>query len=422
MAGSGRESTFDPRAPSVQKTALPGLPVRGYHAAMTEPTPLPSHADVVVVGAGFAGLATARELARAGLDVVVLEAEAIPGFHSSGRNAAIARRLIEEPAVAALAARGMELLERLPSEVPLFARTGGLLVGDDALLSRLASVAAAIPIEAQRLGPDDLLRRVPALAGAELVSEGREAAARGLVGGLFVPDDGVVDIHALLSALLAPVRARTHFSTPVTALERDASSGRSPRISAVVTPRGRIATSSVVNAAGFRANAIAALAGLPPFPFEPVRRHLFVTAPTDLVPRGAPWVWDGTSGWYFRPEGAGLLMCACDATRWHDDQPADPPVDPGAKDALAEKFHRAVPGLRDARPMRGWAGLRILTPDERFVIGADPRAPGFTWVAGLGGHGMTTSCAVGELGALAARGEPLPEPFARAFDPLRFAK
>ena len=44
-----------------------------------------------------------------------------------------------------------------------------------------------------------------------------------------------------------------------------------------------------------------------------------------------------------------------------------------ARDALAEKFDRALPGLRDVRPARGWAGLRILTPDDRFVIGADPR-------------------------------------------------
>ena len=370
---------------------------------MTEPTPLPTHADAVVIGAGFAGLATARELALAGLDVVVVEAEAIPGFHSSGRNAAIARRLIEEPAVAALASRGMELLARLPSEVPLFSRTGGLLVGQEPLLARLAAVAAAIPIAAERIDRSEVVRRVPALAGVDIA------------GGLHVPDDGVVDIHALLSALLAPVRAQTHFSTPVTHLEL----ARSGRVEAVVTPRGRVATPRIVNAAGFRANAIAALAGLPPFPFAPVRRHLFVTAPTDLVARGAPWVWDGSAGWYFRAEGAGLLMCACDATPWHDDQPTDPPVDPGAKDALADKFYQAVPGLRDARPSRGWAGIRVLTPDDRFVIGADPRRAGFTWVAGLGGHGMTTACAVGELGALAARGEALPEPFAAAFDPLR---
>jgi len=366
--------------------------------------PLPTHADAVIVGAGFAGLATARELALAGLTVVVLEAEAIPGFHSSGRNAAMARRLIEEPAVAALAERGLALLRQLPSEVELFAETGGLLVGKTALLERLTDVARTLPgLATEALTPAEARARVPALEGTDID------------GGLFVPGDGVVDIHALLSALLAPVRANTYFDTPVTAIETIAGA-----VSAVITPHGCIATTRVIDAAGFRANAIAALAGLPALPFCPVRRHLFVTAPTELVARGTPWVWDGTGGWYFRREGAGLLMCACDQTAWHDDQPTDPPVDPGAKDALAEKFDRAVPGLRDAQPSRGWAGLRILTPDDRFVIGADPRVAGFTWVAGLGGHGMTTACAVGELGALAALGKELPEPYRTAFDPLRF--
>ena len=49
--------------------------------------------------------------------------------------------------------------------------------------------------------------------------------------------------------------------------------------------------------------------------------------------------------------------------------------------------------------MRSWAGLRTLTPDGRFVIGWDPKVDGFFWVAGLGGHGVTTSSAVGALAA-----------------------
>lgn len=375
------------------------------------PGGLPARAEVVVIGAGFAGLATAYELAGRGIDVVVLEAEAIPGFHASGRNAAIARRLIEEPAVASLAVRGLERLRGLPSEVPLFKQTGGLLLGDVPLIDRLHALARATPVltdEVRRLSPAEAFALVPALAGADF-----DAA-------LFLPGDGVVDIHALLSVLAGPLRGRVFYKAQVEAIDVEAG-----RVRAVETALGRISCRVVVDAAGFQANRVAALAGLGPLPFRPVRRHLFVTAPTDRVAAGTPWVWEGTSrpgvgGWYFRPEGAGLLLCACDQTAWGEHDPIDPPVDAGAREALADKFYRALPELREVRPARGWAGLRILTPDDRFVIGPDPRLEGFVWVAGLGGHGMTTACGVGELGALAALGEPLPAPFGGAFDPARF--
>jgi len=381
---------------------------------------MPTRAEVVVVGAGFAGLATAYELAARGVDVVVLEAEAIPGFHASGRNAAIARRLIEEPAVARLAVRGLERLRGLASEVPLFKQTGGLLLGDERLIARLHQVARETPViadEVARMNPDEARALVPALAGADF-----EAA-------LFLPGDGVVDIHALLSTLAGPLRGKVFYQTAVTGIRIDAGprptakAGR--RVGAVETDRGTIECRVLVDAAGFQANRVAALAGLGPLPFRPVRRHLFVTAPTDRVAATAPWVWEGTTrpgvgGWYFRPEGAGLLMCACDQTAWGEADPSDPPVDPGAREALADKFFRALPELREVRPARGWAGLRILTPDDRFVIGPDPRLEGFVWVAGLGGHGMTTACGVGELGAMAACDEALPAPYREAFDPARF--
>ncbi len=48
---------------------------------------------------------------------------------------------------------------------------------------------------------------------------------------------------------------------------------------------------------------------------------------------------------------------------------------------------------------RLWCGLRTFAPDRRFVLGPDPVRPGLFWVAGLGGHGMTSGLAVGQLAA-----------------------
>jgi len=364
---------------------------------------LPRSAAVVIVGGGFAGLSTANALWRRGVtDLVILEQEPVPAFHSSGRNAAILRRLIEEPTTFALAMTSYSRLESLHEEdgSPILKKTGGLLIGDGPFLDHLWSLAISEPaLAAERLGRNEVTAHVGALGDANFD------------GGIFVPGDGVVDIHGLARILLAPVRQRFFAQTAITGVEVQAG-----RIAAVETSRGRIATDHLINASGFGSNAIATFAGLTPLPFQPVRRHLFVTASTALVDRSAPWVWNGTAGYYFRPEGTGLLMCACDSTPWPDDHPMDPPVDPAAKEALAKKFFDLVPRLSDVRPTRGWAGLRVLTPDQRFIIGRDPRLTGFTWVAGLGGHGMTTACQVGELGADAALDRPTPD----VLSPARF--
>jgi len=362
---------------------------------------------VVVVGGGFAGLSAARALTDLGADVVVLEAESLPGTHSSGRNAAIARRLVEHPAVARLAVESMRLMWRLatPDGYPVVRKTGGLLLGDEALLEHLWDVAQQIPelaTDVRRMSPNQVIGRVPALAGARFA------------GAIHVHGDGVVDINALLQSMVTSLKGRVHTSAPVTAIKVEQG-----QVSAVETPLGTILTGAVIDAAGFHANRVAALAGLGRLPFEPTRRHLFTTEPNELVAPESPWVWDGSAGFYFRREGAGLLLCACDRTPWPEDGPIDAPVAPEARQWLADKYEARVPGLADARPNHAWAGIRVLTPDDAFVIGHDPRVRGFTWVAGLGGHGMTTACGVGEIVAELFESGELPDDY-RAFDPARF--
>jgi len=98
--------------------------------------------------------------------------------------------------------------------------------------------------------------------------------------------------------------------------------------------------------------------------------------------------------------------------------PGDPPVDDNVKEMLADKIDRFMPALNGVSISRGWAGLRTLTPDGRFVIGWDPQVENFFWVAGLGGHGMTTSAAVGELAAKLLMAGPTDD--AGPFRPGRF--
>jgi glycine/D-amino acid oxidase-like deaminating enzyme len=81
------------------------------------------------------------------------------------------------------------------------------------------------------------------------------------------------------------------------------------------------------------------------------------------------------------------------------------------------RFSRALGrlGLGGAR-----SGLRTMTPDGRFVVGEDPRRRRFYWVAGLGGHGVTTCFSVGKLAADMIMGRTVDKKLQKALSPRRF--
>ena len=129
-------------------------------------------------------------------------------------------------------------------------------------------------------------------------------------------------------------------------------------------------------------------------PLKCFRRHLFVSGDAEFLPRDAPLVWDLDIGYYVRPEGAGLLLCPCDET---EHPPGMPAVDPEAEALLADKLLKHAPGLADISLRRSWACLRTFAPDRLPVIGWDPEIDGLFHVSGLGGFGVTTSLAIGDV-------------------------
>lgn len=349
---------------------------------------LPPETGVIVVGAGLAGAAAAYGLARRGRgDVLVLEREAVAGVHASGRNAAMAYSYIREPAIRALARRGRAFLEHPPADFPLPLQnrfTGSVTLaagpGAAAVEATVAEMRAeGIPMEP--LDPEALARCLPIYGPRP-----GELAWR-------CPEDGVIDVDALLQGYLRALRragGRVRFRAAAEALILAGG-----RVAGVRTADGEVRAEHVVLAGGPWANELAEAAGLAPLPLAPHRRHLGVVVETRVPPDPAwPFAWHQTEGFYFRPESGGLLVSACD-------QLAMPPSDVGTDRAeverLAARTLALLPGAAGARIRRVWAGLRTLTPDDHFVVGPDPRVPGLYWVAGLGGHGMTTSVAVGEV-------------------------
>jgi D-arginine dehydrogenase len=154
----------------------------------------------------------------------------------------------------------------------------------------------------------------------------------------------------------------------------------------------------------------------------PSRRHLCVTRGARGVPANAPVVWTGSDPFYARRDGDGLLVSPC------DEEPADPfahGARPELRAELVRKAAKHLPGVELGATIHYWSGLRTFTGDgESFCIGWDPDVRGLFWVAGLAGHGMTCSLAVGKLAAalLERRSDGVygqGGAFARAFDPAR---
>jgi D-arginine dehydrogenase len=362
--------------------------------------------DYLIIGAGFAGASTGYHLTRRGITgILLLEQEAIPGFHSSGRNAAMIRQCVSDPALAELGRDGAAFFRNFPDDWPIavqFKQNGSLLLGSGEgweKLKRDAEAGRRLGIDVALWSPEQAKRHVPALEEAEFD------------GAVWCATDGVVDIHALLSGYLKTATdrgARVRYGVKVDAIHRQSDGFE------VVTQDETIRAGTIISATGAWANTVARMAGAAELPLHPCRRHLFVSPPLDFVDSRWPFVWDVSHDIYFRPEGEGLLLCACDQVEL---PPGDPPVDGLVEELLAEKIHRYVPGLSRVAISKRWAGLRTLSGDGRFVIGWDPKVEGFFWVAGLGGHGVTTSAAVG---ALAADILTNSEKETAAFSPKRF--
>jgi D-arginine dehydrogenase len=343
----------------------------------------------VIVGAGFAGAATAWALGRAGLGPgVILEQESSWGVHASGRNAALARLAESDPVIGTLVRRSVAHIRRL-EEVPraLIQPVGGLTVtgaSGTAAVAREFEILKSHDVAVELLGKSQARRRFACLEAVDFDTA------------LWCRDDGVVDIHALLGLYLS--RAREAGFTLHTGCRADALIVEGGRVKGVHTGAGDVRAECVVDAGGAWAGR---LGPTTPLPLQPFRRHLFVSAPTDRVPPDTPPVWVEDVSMYFRPDAGGLLLSPCDET---PATPGTPPTDPAAAELLAEKIARCAPRLADLAIRRQWACLRTFAPDRRPVIGDDARLPGLSHVSGLGGIGMMCSAAIGELAALLLTG------------------
>jgi D-arginine dehydrogenase len=353
-------------------------------------------ADFIVIGAGIAGASVAYWLARHAR-VVVLEREPQPGYHSTGRSAALFMETYGPEQVRALTRASRRFFENPPAgfvEHPLLAPRGTLAVATNEQERHLEQYWEEIGTSAtptQRLNRLDTCALIPVLRADKVL------------GSIYEPDASDIDVHALHQGYLRELRRRggiVRCHSEVTLIERQGSGWR------VLCGDTIFAAPIVLNAAGAWADTIARMAGVVPIGIEPRRRSAFTFAPPASVATAAwPAVIGAAEDWYFKPE-AGLLLGSpanADLVEPQDVQPEELDV------ALAIDRIEAITTLTVNRPARVWAGLRSFVADGRLVGGFDARAPGFFWVAAQGGYGIQTSAAMGEACAALARGLPLPQ-------------
>lgn len=352
--------------------------------------------DVAVIGGGIAGASIAAHLVPRA-SVVLIERESQPGYHATGRSAALFTEIYGSAPVRALSRASRPFLEQPPSGfagAPILTPRGALHVGaaeDSEVLDRTFETAHRLVPTVARIDRAAVCRKVPAM---------RPETVAG--GGVFEPDARDIDTNGLLQGFLRILRnggGKILLDAPVTALSRGTDGWR------IAAGGTEIRAHTIVNAAGAWGDALAALAGAAPVGLTPKRRTAFLIAPpSGMDTRSWPLTIGAHEDLYFKPDAGKLLVSPADETPSEpmDAQPDEMDI-AVAIDRLAQRTTIEV-----RRVEHKWAGLRTFAPDKTPVAGYDPDIAGFFWLTGQGGYGFQTAPALAQLAAALVTGRTIP--------------
>jgi D-arginine dehydrogenase len=353
--------------------------------------------DIAIIGAGMAGASLAAELAMT-RSVLLLEAEARPGYHATGRSAAFWAESYGGPAVQPLTTASGPFLLNPPADFhdgPLMFPRGALHIGrrqDAARAAELTHEFAQSGVRLDQIGFDDAAQRIPGLRN------GWDQA-------LWEPDCSDIDVAALHQAYLRQAKrngVQLRCNAPLRAARWQRGAWQIDAGNTV------FAANMIVNAAGAWADDVAAKSGVGPLGIIPYRRTVVQLATDPVAPSALPLVIGLDGSFYFKPDAGGKLWLSP-----HDETPC-PPCDAAAEEldiAMAIDRLQQVVDWQVVRVEHKWAGLRSFAPDRLPVIGPDPTNPAFFWLAGQGGFGIQTAPAIAKMAASMLCDEiaPLPQ-------------
>ena len=342
--------------------------------------------DIAVIGAGIAGASVAAELA-AHAEVVLIERETQPGYHTTGRSAAVYLKSYGNRVIKALTTASESFFHDPPSgfsDVPLLGPRTALFMGregqEDRLDEELGAISPFVPT-ARLVGAEELLEIVPSLRPGNFVAA------------ILDPDAEDMDVDAIFQGYLRAFRragGKLLVDCEPTRIERVGQRWR------LETREHVLEAELLIDAAGAWADEVAALAGLGPLGLVPKRRTAFIVdGPQGVDVSHWPVVGDIDDSFYFRPESGGLLCSPADET-------PSPPCDAQPEELdiaiAADRIMQAL-DIEIRKIRRSWAGLRTFAPDKTPIMGFDPRAEGFFWLAGQGGYGIQTVPAMARTAA-----------------------
>jgi len=351
--------------------------------------------DTLIIGAGIAGASLGYRLAGQ-QRVLLLERESQPGYHSTGRSAAMFMEAYGTPQIQALTRASRAFYETPPAgfcEHPLLEPRGCLYVASheqQQLLEQTHAQNLANGTEVSLLDRDAALALVPSLR-PEVVA-----------GAVLEPGAMDLDVHALHQGFLRGYRAAGG------ELRCNAELAKARLLDGVwqveLSDGSCVQAHQLVNAAGAWADRVAEQCGVASIGLQPCRRSAF-TFPGPAEQDFACWpaVIGVDESFYFKPDAGQLLGSPANAD----------PVEP--QDAAPEELDVAVgiykieamTTLTIRRPSHSWAGLRSFVADGDLVIGFDSRMPAFFWLAAQGGYGIQSAAGASRLAADLLLGQPL---------------